>query len=137
MSSRRSCTRLPPISASIIDRPVTFPNPHGQRDPLSVQFDRQARLVVGLAIQQYEKRLKNKSLRQYIRVTVPNPAGEGIVRDDTPDRLTRHERAFLRSLYYDSRIWQWTSRKKPDSRKWATTIIMPRSSASVSRLTAR
>ena len=25
MSSRRSCNRLPPISASIIDRPVTFP----------------------------------------------------------------------------------------------------------------
>ena len=25
MSSRRSCTRLPPISASIVDRPVTFP----------------------------------------------------------------------------------------------------------------
>jgi hypothetical protein len=30
-----------------------------------------------------------------------------------------------------------TSRKKPDSRKCATTIIMPRRSASVSRLTAR
>jgi hypothetical protein len=27
MSSRRSCRRLPPISASIADKPVTFPPP--------------------------------------------------------------------------------------------------------------
>ena len=109
---------------------MTFPIEPFTRDPLSVAFDRQARLTLSLAIQQHEKHEKNTRLRPYIRVTVPNAGGDGLIRDDTPDRLSKHERAFLRSLYHDDRIHQWTKRQKPGAvwslkRTWGPVPALP------------
>jgi len=72
------------------------------RDPLSVQYDPQARLVIRLAIEQHTKRAKNQRLVPYVRVRVDNPIGESLVRDE--GGLSRAERAFQRALYHDQRI---------------------------------
>lgn len=100
------------------------------RDPLSVQFDPQARLTVTLAIEQATKHKGNRRLVPYIRVRVPNPPGVIPEREDRPDRLSKHERAFLRACYYDGRIHQLTSRQKPDARwslkpEWGPVPVLP------------
>lgn len=112
------------LLAVIID-PMVY-----QRDPLSVQFDRQAALTVRLAIEQAEKHKANRRLVPYIRVRVPNPPGALPVRENRPDRLSPHERAFSRALYYDDRIHQLSSRKKPDARwsmklEWGPVPVLP------------
>ena len=71
------------------------------RDPLSVRFDRQVRVVLGLAIEQHRKHVKNRRLVPYVRVIVPNFPGE-LLRDE--GGLSKSERAFQRSLYHDERI---------------------------------
>lgn len=100
------------------------------RDPLSVQFDPQARLAVTLAIEQATKARANRRLVPYIRVRVPNPPGIIPIREDRETRLSPHERAFSRALYYDRRIHQLSSRKKPDARwsmklDWGAVPVLP------------
>ena len=87
-----------------------------ERDPLSVQFDRQAKAVITLVIAQHGKHRENTKLVPYVRVRVPNPARSVGVRESGKDHLSSHERAFLRSLYHDDRIHQLTARRKPHAR---------------------
>jgi len=105
-------------------RPVTF-----YRDPESVFFDAQARVVIGLAITQYERRLGNVRLTPHVRVHVPNPHLPTGPRERRPSRLSPTERAFTRALYWDSRIHQ-LGRDKPDSRwslklSWGDVPLLP------------
>jgi hypothetical protein len=90
------------------------------RDPLSVRFDPQARLVIDLAIAQAEKWKANRRLVPYVRIRVPNPPGYQPRETDRPDRLTPTERAMSRSLYYDRRIHH-ISGNRPDAR-WSLKL---------------
>ena len=74
-----------------------------QRDPLSVQYDVQAADLIGKAIARYRRKQRNRAVPGFTTVYVPNPVGD-LWRDDSPDRLSRHERAFQRALYHDPRI---------------------------------
>jgi hypothetical protein len=73
-----------------------------QRDPLSVRYDPQARLVLALAIDQHRKRVQNLKLVPYVRVRVDNPLTLAGPRDE--GGLSKAERAFQRALYHDPRI---------------------------------
>lgn len=101
------------------------------RDPLSVEYDRQARAVVGLAIAQHEKRRANLRLVPYIRVRVDNPLMfSGPRETNTRYGLSRAERAFERACRYDSRIAQMTERSKPDAvwslkMEWEPAPVLP------------
>lgn len=84
-----------------------------QRDPLSVRYDPQARLVLALAIDQHRKRVKNLKLVPYVRVRVDNPLtlawpGSRVMKVTNLPRdeggLSSAERAFQRALYHDPRI---------------------------------
>jgi len=74
-----------------------------QRDPLSVQYDVQAADLITRGIARYRRKQRNRSVPGFTTVYVPNPVGD-LWRDDSPDRLSRHERAFQRALYHDPRI---------------------------------
>lgn len=73
-----------------------------QRDPLSVRYDPQARLVLALAIDQHRKRAANLRLVPYVRVRVDNPLRLAGPRDE--GGLSAAERAFQRALYHDHRV---------------------------------
>jgi len=96
---------------------------------MSARFDRQAALVVGLAIEQARKAAGNRRLVPYIRVRIPNPPVDG-PRENRPARLSPTERSWCRAMYYDPRIHQLTSRRKPDARwslrlDWETVPLLP------------
>lgn len=104
------------------------------RDPLSVEYDGQARLVVGLAIDQHEKRRQNTRLVPYVRVRIDPARGQLVTLREAVAgnelRLSRNERAFQRACYYDGRIHQFTGRKKPLARwslklEWEDPPIVP------------
>lgn len=101
-----------------------------QRDPLSVQFDEQARAAITRAITAATRKKRNAAVRGWFEVLVPNPPGVVPVREDRPGRLSPYERAFQRSLYYDGRVHQLTARKKPGARwslkcDWAPVPVLP------------
>ena len=100
------------------------------RDPLSVQFDPQAKLTIRLAIEQAEKAAANRRLVPYIRVRVPNPPGTMPVRETRGSELSPHERAFTRACYYDGRIHNANPKFHPDSRwplklTWNAVPVLP------------
>ena len=98
------------------------------RDPLSVEFDNAARELIGRAVRQYDRKRRNASVRGWVEALVPNPVVME-PREDTHVRLSRHERAFQRSLYYDPRIHQ-LGRKKPNGHyslkcEWQPVPVLP------------
>jgi len=86
-----------------------------QRDPLSVLFDRQVRVVIGLAIDQRRKHDANARLVEYVRVRVPQRRGD-LLRDD--GGLSAAERAFQRSMYHDERI----HKARANSGQWSLRL---------------
>jgi hypothetical protein len=89
------------------------------RDPMSVRFDRQARLAISLAIDQHRKHAQNRRLVRYIRVRIDTPAALWFDRDK--GGLTRVERAFQRALYYDDRIHNANPYFHPDA-DWSLKV---------------
>ena len=95
---------------------------------MSVQFDGQARVVIGLAITQHDKHAANQRIVPYVRIRVPNPPGV-MTREPQKARLSPTERNFLRALYNDPRIHQ-LNRKKPLARwslkpEWDPVPLLP------------
>jgi len=63
----------------------------------------QAADLITAAIARYRRKQRNVSITAWTTVYVPNPVGD-LWRDDSPDKLSRHERAFQRALFHDERI---------------------------------
>jgi hypothetical protein len=98
-----------------------------KRDPMSVRFDPAARRLIGRVIARFEAHQENPALSPWQDVSVPNLAFD-FGRDKGGLSVT--ERAFLRALYYDSRIHQLTARAKPDARwslkaEWDQPPLIP------------
>ncbi len=85
-----------------------------RRDPLSVAFDPAARALVSDAIKAW-KSSRRKTDPRWVPAIVESPQDDP--REDGPDRLSRHERAFQRAMYYDPRVYGHS----PD-KAWALTV---------------
>jgi hypothetical protein len=70
------------------------------RDPLSARYDRAAASLIGRAIGRAGQR--RVALRWAVGI-IESPGGE--YREPGGQRLTRTERAFVRALYYDPRVY--------------------------------
>lgn len=74
-----------------------------QRDPLSVELDPAARDLIDRAIVRYRRKQKNSKLTGWTHGEIANHVSD-LFRDDSPDRLSKSERALQRALYHDHRI---------------------------------
>jgi hypothetical protein len=113
---------------------VLVPGERGyQRDPISVAYDSQAGPLIGQLIARYRRASKSHSVTYWTTVYVENPLrpDPGLtLHNSGKDRLSAYERGFLRSLYYDARIHQWTRRAKPDAHwslkaDWGPVPMLP------------
>lgn len=89
------------------------------RDPLSVEFDQQAKALLDKAVAQARRKQKNASVRGWVEALIPTPMEEFMNREDRPDRLSRYERAFQRALYYDQRIHRLTGGIQHPNSRWS------------------